>query len=226
MAKLKKIPSYRPLVEDRFAQHQRQMLYMLAAIESSRGELSRLREDLRRVKTESHNDPLTSILNHRGLENEWSRFAAAYKREYYKSVVIVYIDLNGFKLFNDYLGHHIGDGLLTGFAKQLQETIRPTDIVARVGGDEFVLVLPGSNAGGATALMDRILALSGELYMDRPECVKVARARGADRVLDFSWGMTETLHPNDLPELEHLLKAAESKVEKFNSRRSLFAEQC
>ncbi len=221
--KLSKSSHFRPLGEDRsLHQHQRQMLHMLAAIEASRAELSRLRAELRKVGEESVRDPLTNLLNTRGLERAWERFASAFTRGHYREVAIAFIDLNGFKFVNDYAGHDVGDGLLRAFGVRLSETLRPTDIVARVGGDEFVLVLPGVGEGGARALVDRIRMRSADLYMDHPDCIRVAKASGAGRVLDFSSGAIDVRHPDTLPPLSHLLKAAEGRVEKFNARRQLF----
>ena len=85
-------------------------------------------------------DPLTDILNRRGLERELKRSLAHVKR-YGVSAALVYLDLDGFKRINDRHGHAAGDAVLKAVAMVLDRHSRESDVVARVGGDEFVLLL-------------------------------------------------------------------------------------
>jgi len=85
-------------------------------------------------------DPLTDILNRRGLERELKRSLAHVKR-YGVSAALVYLDLDGFKRVNDRYGHAAGDAVLKAVAMVLDRHSRESDVVARVGGDEFVLLL-------------------------------------------------------------------------------------
>jgi diguanylate cyclase (GGDEF)-like protein len=85
-------------------------------------------------------DPLTDILNRRGLERELKRSLAHVKR-YGVSAALLYLDLDGFKRVNDRYGHAAGDTVLKAVAMVLDRHSRESDVVARVGGDEFVLLL-------------------------------------------------------------------------------------
>lgn len=114
----------------------------------------RLREADRRV-VEGARDPLTSTYNRRGLEELYQREAERVKR-HGGSVAVVYIDINGFKYYNDQWGHAAGDRVLCAVGTALQHAVRAADIVARHGGDEFILVLPQSDAVGAERAVERI----------------------------------------------------------------------
>jgi diguanylate cyclase (GGDEF)-like protein len=102
-------------------------------------------------------DSLTGLANRRGLEQ-----AAALTMACHPGVALelVYMDLDGFKQVNDRLGHAEGDRALVAVADVLRATFRAADVVGRVGGDEFlVLVAPGSDAGvAARRLQDRLAA--------------------------------------------------------------------
>lgn len=85
-------------------------------------------------------DPLTGAHNRRGFEHELNRALAAAKR-FHETGVLVYIDLDGFKPINDTYGHAAGDQVLIEVARTLQDHVRPQDQVARIGGDEFTVLL-------------------------------------------------------------------------------------
>jgi diguanylate cyclase (GGDEF)-like protein len=85
-------------------------------------------------------DELTGLPNRRLLSDRLAQMLALAKRE--KSIVaVLYIDLDGFKLVNDSLGHPVGDVLLAEVAKRLQSRIRESDTLARIGGDEFTILI-------------------------------------------------------------------------------------
>jgi diguanylate cyclase (GGDEF)-like protein len=85
-------------------------------------------------------DPLTDILNRRGFERELKR-SLAYVKRYGTSVALVYVDLDGFKPVNDHHGHAAGDTVLKAIAAALVRNVRASDVVARIGGDEFAVLL-------------------------------------------------------------------------------------
>jgi len=99
-------------------------------------------------------DPLTGLAN-RGLLID--RLSHALRRDRSEGVVAVgFCDLDHFKRVNDSLGHHAGDVLLREVARRLQAAVRANDTVARMGGDEFVLLLPDvESLDGAKAILDR-----------------------------------------------------------------------
>jgi len=102
-------------------------------------------------------DPLTGILNRRGLELRSAELVAeASAREL--PVTVVMLDLDHFKRVNDYHGHEVGDRALKATAEVLSSHMRTGDLVARWGGEEFVVVLLNSDIGGATDVIKRVKA--------------------------------------------------------------------
>ena len=102
-------------------------------------------------------DPLTQTLNRRGFERELTR-SLAYVKRYGVNAALVYIDLDEFKPINDRHGHAAGDAVLRSVAAALAGNVRASDVVARIGGDEFVVLL--WNVSGADAAA-KALALEG-----------------------------------------------------------------
>jgi diguanylate cyclase (GGDEF)-like protein len=89
----------------------------------------------------SRTDPLTDIANSRFFIEETNKEIERSKR-YFHTISAVYIDCDNFKYINDEYGHATGDKLLRVIATTIRENIRATDIVARVGGDEFCILMP------------------------------------------------------------------------------------
>jgi diguanylate cyclase (GGDEF)-like protein len=89
---------------------------------------------------QAYNDELTDLPNRRLLADRLSQALAAARREE-RMVGLLYMDLDGFKLINDSLGHSIGDLLLSQVATRLRSRVRSADTLARIGGDEFTVVL-------------------------------------------------------------------------------------
>lgn len=99
-------------------------------------------------------DPLTSCANRRALDDDLERALASSRRTGLDLSVVV-IDLDGLKQINDTQGHSAGDETLRQLASALRAAVRDTDAVYRVGGDEFVVLIPFSGASGAVAAMHR-----------------------------------------------------------------------
>lgn len=100
-------------------------------------------------------DPLTGLLNRRAIEERLEAELARSTRAA-KPLSIVMVDLDGFKRVNDEFGHHAGDEALEAFAEILRTCARRSDAIARMGGDEFALVLPETDAADAERLAERI----------------------------------------------------------------------
>jgi len=100
-------------------------------------EKSRAAEDLNFL---AYNDPLTKVLNRRGIENAFDEASALASRG--KPLALAYLDLDRFKLINDLYGHNVGDEVLQQVCKRITDVISGAILVGRVGGDEFVVLLP------------------------------------------------------------------------------------
>jgi diguanylate cyclase (GGDEF)-like protein len=114
--------------------------------------LGELSESLRR---QADTDPLTGLLNRGGFLTAANREHAIAQRTG-TPLTLAVLDLDGFKQINDLHGHGVGDRLLVDLARCWQERLRAGDILARHGGDEFVLLLPGTSVQGAGAVLDRL----------------------------------------------------------------------
>ncbi len=113
---------------------------------------------------QANHDPLTGLANRNLLHDRLGRALAHARREGDKAGV-VFIDLDGFKLINDTLGHESGDKLLIDVAHRLQTSVREQDTVARLGGDEFCLVIHGLNhIGDLQGIAEKVVTLLAQPY--------------------------------------------------------------
>jgi diguanylate cyclase (GGDEF)-like protein len=108
-----------------------------------------------RLTYESQTDPLTGLLNRRGFANAAVGAFEGFRRGRAR-VTLVLLDLDLFKDYNDVHGHLAGDELLRWVAEELAAAVRPGDSVARIGGDEFAVLLPETDAETASALIETI----------------------------------------------------------------------
>ena len=130
------------------------VLSILLTLRTLRENQSRL-GDMQQLVQE---DALTGAINRRGLEDAIPvEFSRAQRSE--EPLTLVMIDLDHFKRYNDRRGHPAGDALLRGAAQAWRKQLRPTDMLVRYGGEEFTLVLPGTDADQAAQLVDRLRAL-------------------------------------------------------------------
>jgi diguanylate cyclase (GGDEF)-like protein len=112
--------------------------------------VGRLKRRLEESEALADKDPLTPLLNRRALLRELGR-VRTFSQRYGAPASLVYFDLDGFKSVNDRYGHAAGDAALAAVADRLLAQVRQSDIVARMGGDEFAVILVQADQGIAEA---------------------------------------------------------------------------
>lgn len=109
------------------------------------------------TRLQSFTDPLTEVYNRRSLEDMAGRYIAQARR-FQGQLSFMLIDLDHFKQINTRFGHLTGDVVLAEFAAVLKSCVRGSDVVVRYGGDEFLVILPGTGTDGIGAVEARIHA--------------------------------------------------------------------
>lgn len=113
-------------------------------------------------------DPLTGLHNRRYAMAHLDRIALR-ARETGRRFAVMVLDLDRFKRVNDTWGHAAGDAVLEAVAERLRQNMRPTDLVARVGGEEFLIALPDATIGTARLAAERLCRVIGETPVDLPD---------------------------------------------------------
>jgi len=163
------------------------ILALMGEVESLRNSLKHMSQRLSDVEQLADQDPLLPIYNRRAFVRELSRVQAVVAR-YKIDASLVYIDLNDFKSINDMFGHEAGDYVLSQVAQRLQDCVRDTDIVGRLGGDEFGMILSRTTPEKARNLIDRL----PRLFAAQPIVWK-----GAEIAASLSSGVVAILGDSD-----------------------------
>lgn len=138
-------------------------------------------------------DPLTDLENRRGIQRTLSELAQAVDAGSVE-VAVVLVDIDDFKAINDALGHSVGDVALREIASRLRGSVRGLDHVARIGGDEFLLLLPKSDPRELARIADRIRA-----------SVAATRIRSVDGPIPVTASLAAIMLSGDLPSIDLLL---------------------
>jgi diguanylate cyclase (GGDEF)-like protein/PAS domain S-box-containing protein len=175
---------------------------------SSGADVTERRQAEEQVSYLAYHDGLTGLAN-RALLEEHLRKALARARRTGTSVGLLYIDLDDFKLVNDSLGHGAGDDVLREAAERLAMTTRASDLLARQGGDEFLLLM-GDVAGDAAEVTAKTSVRIAEALAEP------FHYGGAEFQIGASIGIA--LYPNDASDAEGLLQCADGAM--YNAKRA------
>lgn len=132
-------------------------------------------------------DPLTQLRN-RAFLDEHLESLFAMQHGLNRALSVVMIDLDDFKTFNDALGHQVGDALLKFTGALLSGSIRPADYAIRYGGDEFLLLLPDTDARQATAIADRMIKMFGQYTKSLEKNNAVSMSAGIASIPEKEYG--------------------------------------
>ena len=140
-----------------------------------------LEADLVKIGAQVSEDHLTRALNRRGFEDAFVRESALAAR-HRRSLCVAVLDIDDFKRLNDKHGHQAGDRALVHLAGLIRETLRPSDAVARIGGEEFVLLLPEIELDEARELVVRLQCeLNKRIFLHENERVLITFSAGVAR---------------------------------------------
>jgi diguanylate cyclase (GGDEF)-like protein len=142
----------------------------LAAFATVSSLMSRVSQLLAVERRLSRADSLTGLLNSRAFyERAQLEFDRARRTE--SPLTLAYVDLDNFKVLNDWAGHAAGDRALAQFGELLRKHLRSTDVAARIGGDEFAVLLPDTAVDSASTVLQRLHASYAEALSDLPVSV-------------------------------------------------------
>jgi len=169
--------------------------------------LSNLRH-LETMRQRANVDELTGLYNRRFLE-DFARKQIAMARRKESSFGLIMMDLDRFKEFNDVYGHEIGDRILRQFAKTVTQAIRETNLAARFGGEEFVVLLPDTGAQACTLVAERI----------RKAVARMTMPAGTNKALSqITVSLGIAVYPDHAQTLEELLLASDKAL--YESKRA------
>ncbi|WP_222612476.1 bifunctional diguanylate cyclase/phosphodiesterase [Undibacterium flavidum] len=152
-----------------------------------------------RIQYLAHYDVLTGLPN-RVLLEERAQFALSSAKRKAASVSLIFFDLDHFKNINDSLGHSTGDALLIELSRRLRDVLREDDIISRLGGDEFILLLSGVDEIGAERVAEKLLQTVNQSYLVGQYDLNVSASIGI------------AVYPEDGEDLETLLRNADTAM--------------
>jgi diguanylate cyclase (GGDEF)-like protein/PAS domain S-box-containing protein len=154
--------------------HEGQPLYLITQFQ----DISDRKQEAQRLEFLADHDFLTGLFNRRRFEQELAREVERAAR-YGAPGAVLLIDLDNFKDVNDTFGHMTGDDLLKGIGELLKHRIRHTDTLARIGGDEFAVLLPQSDAERAILVADEVIkVLSRQTAMLADQSIRITASVG------------------------------------------------
>lgn len=131
---------------------------MISEIDALRGKVAHLQQRVAQLDQLAHLDPLIDLPNRRGFMRELERLIAREAR-YGNGAAMLFVDLDGLKMINDTFGHRAGDEALIQVSRLLSDGVRRSDVVARIGGDEFGILLEKTDEAKAHETATRLIDL-------------------------------------------------------------------
>ncbi|WP_297472543.1 diguanylate cyclase [Ferrovum sp.] len=156
-------------------------------------QFSQLRMQYERAHLNATHDALTDLQNRRGFIEAGISEVERSKR-YDHPLSLIYLDLDNFKQLNDMWGHSIGDAALSVIANALRSTLRSNDLIARMGGDEFAMLLPEISQEAATEVGNKIFAAVNNALRDFPP---VTASIGAIHFTKVTWTFSDIMEVAD-----------------------------
>lgn len=147
--------------------------------------IAELEQALAEARDIACTDPLTGALNRRGFDKAYSRELARARRSGVP-FALAHIDLDDFKQVNDTLGHQAGDRALMHLVASIQRSMRPSDVLCRFGGEEFILMLPETDLNSASAAISRFLGEFSQSAIPGTDCAMTFSAGVVVQSLDES----------------------------------------
>ncbi len=193
------------------AEAQRQAQAAQERIRSLEGELEQVSQQLQE-------DPLTGALNRRGLDAEFARMQSRALRNG-QPLSLALLDLDHFKVVNDTYGHDTGDAVLKALVSLATRLVRPSDRVARMGGEEFMLILPDTPVQQSQVVVQRLLMAFSEQTL-------VQDSTGRRIALSFSAGVGELCPGEDFASVYQRVDAALLQAKQAGRKRVEFATPC
>ncbi|MBS0345258.1 MAG: diguanylate cyclase [Proteobacteria bacterium] len=149
-----------------------------ARVNDANAEITRLQLELEQTSELIRHDPLTGVLNRKGLDEALARETALARRRG-TALCIGLLDVDNFKQINDVHGHQTGDEALQHLVDVVRENMRPQDSVARYGGEEFVILLPDTQLESAVATLTRLQrALTKRFFLARQQKLLITFSAG------------------------------------------------
>ncbi len=147
-------------------------------VDTSQEKIRKLQEELSQLSEAVRVDQLTGVLNRRGLDEAMLKEISRAQRGG-NELSVAFLDIDNFKKLNDTYGHNAGDIALQHLAKVMQATVRPTDVVSRLGGEEFVILLPDTGIAQAVTTVKRLQrALTKQFFMNNNERLLITFSAG------------------------------------------------
>ena len=176
---------------------QQAVMTLMAEVDRLKRDLENSKERMRELEDMADQDPLVPVLNRRAFMRELER-AMSYAKRYGGVASVIYLDLDGFKQINDDHGHAAGDAVLRGVVELLLANTRQSDIVGRIGGDEFAVILMQTPIDLATEKAKSLLGLIRDLKIGFEDRVVRPSASAGLSSIDDGEDATAVLAQADL----------------------------